>query len=248
MPSFLVFIQKRWGRTPPSTGTLAILMEVCKSYAFGSEVTMSHPDQFGWRTSWIAVRMTNPQFLAPEMGFANLRPCGWEEGLREASERGIFICPPVSGWTLIVGVTLQDASNDDTLPLIVRLSEAHAEAQYFGNHRIVDYYAWAKAEGGRLVRAYAFLGEKGATLWDRGEITVEERELGLVFDDSPASPNIHGFSDSSSLELPQTIKRAPAYYPTEEAVFAIARRWSVDPTQIEEYEVSESPGVLGYLP
>ena len=35
--------------------------------------------------------------------------------------------------------------------------------------------------------------------------------------------------------------------PGEHHVFAIARKWSIDPTQIEEYDAAESPGLLGYL-
>jgi hypothetical protein len=127
---------------------------------------MSLPEPFGWRTSWIAARTTDTQSVAPELQLVNLKSCEWEEGLEEANDKGIFICPAVSGWTLIVGLRLPDASSENTLPLIVRLSEVHQEAQYFGNHRVVDYYAWAKAERGRLVRAYAFVGDQGATPWD----------------------------------------------------------------------------------
>ncbi len=58
---------------------------------------------------------------------------------------------------------------------------------------------------------------------------------------------IPAIGEPSGLEILQTMKGAHANYPKEEDVFAIARKWSVDPTQIEEYEVSESPGVLGYL-
>jgi hypothetical protein len=207
---------------------------------------MTLPEPFGWRTSWLAVRTTGNELLAPELQLVNLRSCDWEEGLREANEKGIFICPPVAGWTLIVGGTLPDTSAEETLPLIVRLSENYGSAQYFGNHRVVDYYAWAKAERGRLIRAYAFLGEKGVTPWDRGELTKEEMDLGMVFDEPLSGAENPTNPHESLLEMLQRLKQNPSKHPKEEDVFAIARKWSVDPTQIEEYEISESQGVLGY--
>jgi hypothetical protein len=205
---------------------------------------MPSPSPFGWRTSWIAVKGAKASALVSELQLLSVRSSAWDQGIQEAGKTGIFITPMVSGWVLIVGLTLPDASDEDTLPLIVRLSEVHGSVQYFGNHRIPDYYAWAKAEGGRLVRAYAYLGEQGATLWDRGELTKEELDLGLIFDQpvqADAAPN------ESALEMMQRLKDSLQKCPTEEDVFSIARAWSIDPTQIEEYEVTEGLGILGHL-
>lgn len=207
---------------------------------------MSAPQPFGWRTSWIAVRSASMQMLIPELQLVRVRDCGWEEGLRVAYENGIFITPPVSGWILAVGVTLPDGSAEETLPLLVRLSEKDGSAQYFGNHRVVDYYAWAKAERGRLIRAFAFLGEKGVTLWDRGELTNEEVELGLAFDESPAYLMQRGEPQPTVLETVKSLNEYRHKQPEEQDVFAIARRWSIDPAQIEEYAISEGSGMLGY--
>lgn len=207
---------------------------------------MSLPEPFGWRMSWVAVKTKDTELLPKELELVNPRSCDWEEGLQKANDQGIFICPPVCGWTLIVGVTLPDASSEATLPLIVWLSETHDSAQYFGNHRVVDYYAWAKAEHGRLVRAYAFIGDQGITPWDRGELTPEELELGLTFDD-PLARAVNPDNPHETLqEMVQRLKENPRKFPNENDVFALARKWSIDPTQIEEYEARESPGVLGY--
>ena len=179
------------------------------------------------------------------MSLADIRSCNWEEGLREAGEQGIFIAPPVSGWTLAIGATLPDASDENTLPLIVRLSETHGSVQYFGNHRVLDYYAWAKAERGRLHRAYAYLGEQGSVLWDRGELTKEELDLGLIFDPTTKT---EATSDDSIMKMLERLKNNLQKYPTEEDVFAIGRKWSIDPTQIEDYEITDDLGILGYFP
>lgn len=199
---------------------------------------MSLPEPFGWKTSWISVRSNEAETLVSQLQLVNVRRCDWEQGLRKADEGAIFVCPPASGWTLIVGLTLPDASNEETLPLIVRLSETYQLAQYFANHRIVDYYAWARAEGGRLIRAYAFCGSQLSVPWDRGELTREEKELGLIFDDLTTSGVKPNLSDAGPERRPK--------FPKERHVFELARKWSIDPTQIEEYEVRDSLGILGY--
>ena len=192
---------------------------------------MTLPRPFGWRTSWIAVETTKAERVIPELPLVGIRACSWQDGLSEASGKGVFVTPSVSGWTLIVGVVLPDATSEETLPLIVRMSETFGSTQYYGNHRVADYYAWAKAEHGRLIRAYAYLGERNTTLWDRGDLTPEEIELVIIFD---------GFDQNAGF-LPQE-----NVHPREHHVFAIAKEWSVDPTQIEEYNVSDSLGALGF--
>jgi hypothetical protein len=95
-----------------------------------------------------------------------------------------------------------------------------------------------------LVRAYAFVGDQGATPWDRGDLTPEEGELGLTFDDPVVAYS--AYPHETALETMKRIKDNPPKFPKEQDVFAVARKWSIDPTQIEEYEASESPGMLGY--
>jgi len=211
---------------------------------------MSQPSPFGYKTAWIAVETTATvqQSLAAELRLRDLRSCDWEEGVKESydtADRAVFITPTISGWTLAVGILLLDAS-DEVLNLIVRLSERHGSAQYFGNYRVVDYYAWAKAECGRLVRAYAFLGERDETPWNTGGLTAEEKELGLIFDDPEDEPAPSaGASSEDFLKLMSSY--AERKYPREKDVMAIAGKWSIAPTQIEEYEVSQIPGQFGYL-
>jgi len=207
-----------------------------------TDVTVS---SFGARTSWLALGNAEVlESLVHELQLVGLRPCEWGEGLNEASSEGIFITPRISGWRLIVGLTLPDASSDHMLSLMVRLSEKYGSAQYFGNHRVTDYYAWARADAGRLVRAYAYIGAQNGVVWDRGELTKEEVELGMHFEDI----EIHVPEDSKSvLETLQHLKAHPKRRPEESDVFAIARKWSVDPTEIEEYEIEDSLGLIGYL-
>ena len=204
---------------------------------------MTLPEPFGWRTSWIAVKMAEARLMCADLRLTRTRSCDWEVGLREASQDGIFLTPSIEGWTLVVGLSLPDAAADETLPLIVSLSERYGSTQYFGNHRVVDYYAWARAERGRLKRAFAYLGEQGVVLWDRGELTVEEAELGQNFFEPVSAENL---ANHSVME-PLTGLKKNQRFPTEHDVFRIAYKWSIDPTQIQEYEISGDSGILGYF-
>lgn len=181
------------------------------------------PFAFGWNTSWCAVQCSNPERLVAELRLMNCRRTGWREGLTLAQNtNAVFVSPDVSGWTLIIGNSLPCAPHEECLELLANLSRVFNEAQYFGTSRVTAYHAWARSIGGRLRRAYAFSGEQGAILWDRGPSTREELDLGLVFSEDTILSNS----------------------PDDSSVFRLSGSWSIDPTQIETLTVK--PG-LGFL-
>lgn len=92
--------------------------------------------------------------------------------------------------------------------------------QLFRTHRVVELHEWALAEGGTLVRRLRYVGESGE-LEETGTATEPERILGL-----------HG-SD---------------VMPSESDLFELARRWSLDPTHLDERTASDPQGVFGRLP
>ena len=182
------------------------------------------PIPFGWGMGWFAVRSGDPQQIARELRLQKIHVSNWEEGLKAAmGPESVFLSPEVSGWSFIVGNALPSGPQEECLTLLADLSRAFEEAQYFGTEDVTEFHAWAKASNGRLRRAYAFSGEQGAVLWDRGEVTEEEKELGLLF---PEKTILSNSPDSSS-------------------VFKIAARWSLDPTRLDEGDYSTSTGLLG---
>jgi hypothetical protein len=112
------------------------------------------------------------------------------------------------------------------------------EAQYFATHRVVESHTWARAVRGRLVRGYGWVGERGETLWDEGEQTPEERDLGFRFFDEQ--------SPEASQE--DYWARQDLRYPDEECVLRLAGAWSLDPTALEQPFRVPGLGVLGKLP
>jgi hypothetical protein len=120
-------------------------------------------------------------------------------------------------------------------PLLERLSRRFGEAQYFCTHRVVEMHVWARAIQGRLVRGYGYSGERGQTLWDEGEPTRAERDLGFrFFDERSPEATREGYWE-----------RADLSFPDEGAVMRLAAAWSINPTTLDQQSREPGLGVLG---
>ena len=166
------------------------------------------PQAFGYKCAWLAIRSASVLEVTGALRLSHTEAANWATGLEQAYAGQMFVSPAVGKWVLAISTRL-----------LTKLSQRFGEAQYFGTHGVVEYQAWAKARQGQIVRAYAWLGESGATLWNIGSKTREELELGLTFLDE-AAPEAASASDG-----PQT----GAAYPNEESVLGMARKWSIDP-------------------
>jgi len=179
------------------------------------------PVSFGYKCAWLAIRSDSPEAVARELGLRDLTASNWACGIQAAYSDQVFVCPPIDGWVLVAGLGLAPQTVDD-MRTVGRLSKAFGEAHLYASHRVVELHWWAKAIRGEVVRAYAYLGESGEVLVDLGHQSPEEAELGFAFD-------------------------GDSIVPDEESVIAIAGKWSVDPTKLEERH-SEGLGLLGALP
>jgi hypothetical protein len=184
------------------------------------------PEPFGNKTSWLAIDTEDTKGVVKALRLRQAEQTCWSKGLH----KGTFVAPPILGWTLVVGVR-PEAGEPQFVPFLEELSRRFGEVQYFATHRVVDYHAWAKAVGGRVVRSYAWLGERGEVLQNVGHKTSEEEELGFRFIDGTTAEG-----DEEDAELPG-----------EEDVMRIAGRWSLNPQEIDAYE-SKGAGYLGDQP
>ncbi len=198
------------------------------------------PQPFGYKIAWLALRTADTRAVAAALGLGGTRPSNWREGVVHAYKSEVFVTPPLSSWTLAVGSPLFVSGDPSQVvkPLLGRLSRQFGEAQYFCTHRVVELHVWAKAVQGRLVRGYGWIGERGQTLWDEGEQTPAERDLGFRFFDE-RSPDAAGEGYWARQDLS---------FPDEEAVMRLAAVWSLDPTTLDQRFKEPGLGLLGALP
>ena len=186
----------------------------------------------GRPTSWLAVKGRNLRAVQTALRLRKIEPCSWVEGL--AGEKQFFIAPPVNGWILVFGTGLPDPGDDvdKCFHLLVNLSRAAGQVHFFVANRALAHHAWVRAEDGRIKRAYAWAGK---TLWNQGEPTGLEKELGLrCFDyTEPGSSGIFETADC----IGTNVDRVPM----------LAARWSLDPASVDQAILDQACGIAGEL-
>lgn len=179
---------------------------------------------------WLAVRSRNPLAVQSALGLHNGKPCSWTDAL--AGEEKLFISPPVKGWIVVFGSGLPDPSDDvdACYRFLTHLSHRLGQVQFFSASRVVHHHAWVKADGGKIVRAFAW---GGVTLWQQGARTTAEKELGLRSFDYDEIPERASFHQPDVLSL------------NTERVPMLAARWSVDPGRLPESSLQYESGIAG---
>ena len=236
--------------SPPSAdvrwGALFDALTFAAGYMVGGVFDLSHtqsaghvdqPVAFGSNTAWLAVETTDASAVGKSLGCWKLREATWGEGIASSARSGVFITPPLGDWTLAVGASLFPTEELGAFvkPLLENLSRTFREAQYFCTHRSVGLHAWARAEAGRLLRGYGWLGQPPQALWNEGPQTEEERDLGFLFGDGPSAPV--GTENGNHLTTPD-----------EGCVLQLASLWSVDPSTLDEHFSEPAFGLIGNVP
>ena len=114
---------------------------------------------------------------------------------------------------------------------MLELGGQFVEVQYYFSSPDVDFLGWARVIEGKIVRAFA-IGDEGV-LWNRGKPTREEKATGLKLFELRG---VRGRRGDAGGEI--------VLYPTEEHVFHLAGKWSLDPTRVDK--VVTEPGI-GYV-
>jgi hypothetical protein len=184
---------------------------------------------FSYKTSWLAVRDRTPDEVADALELHDRDVLDWATGTDRAYDYGVYVAAPLRGWTLAHGRLQVPAGFDATEPPFAdwlrALSRSLGEVQFFANERVVDYHAWARALDGEVLRAYCFVGERGEVPLFLGDRTADEVELGIGT--RSMEPGWEHWSD----------EEWTAWYatkPSESNVMAMAGRWSIDPTTIDD--------------
>ena len=174
------------------------------------ETMPDNPLSFGYKECWLCVKSEDSLEVIERLGLKNPRVSGWRSGL--ASREGVFVTPPLDGWVCVIGYGLSKGSLFEDRAELERVLALFNESQYFASHRVVDFYAWAKAEEGIMTRCYAWCPDYDGAFISFGEFTPEEEALG--YDTLAQTPEEEWDSDK---------------IPDEDSVVAVAAAWGLDP-------------------
>lgn len=189
---------------------------------------MEIPDEpipFGMKISWFAIKADSPQTVMDRLGCTDRRVCNWSSAFEAVSNsEQVFVTPCLDGWVLVLNYDRPANYND--MERLKEIASQFEQVQYYASHRVVELNCWTKFCNGELVRGYYYIGESGEVPWDYGEITPEEKELGLTV---LPKEEIEDWDDVT--------------FPDEESVIEIAGKWSVHPF-LEKYKGTKSTGFL----
>jgi hypothetical protein len=193
---------------------------------------LPQPTIFARPDCWLAIESSDTQAVQSALGLNHPTPCSWSDGL--SGDKQLFISPPIRGWTVVIGSGLPDPGEDvdACFRLIVGLSRKLGKVQFFCANRVVNHHGWARAENGRVQRAYAWAGK---TVWLQGERTAAECDLGFECRDYGDYGSEDCFSESNDVAL--NVEKVPL----------LAARWSLDPAAINAQFLEQECGVAGDL-
>ena len=181
-------------------------------------------------SAWLAIRSRSLRAVQSALGLHNPKPCSCMKGMN--GEEKLFIAPPVKGWVLVVGAGLPDPDDDvdACFRFLQRISRKLGQVQFFSACPILHHHAWVRAERGRIVRAYAWAGR---TLWQQGQRTAAENELGLKC--LEYTEEAESFAYGEPVTVAANVDKVPL----------LAARWSLDPGCIDERFLESERGVAG---
>jgi hypothetical protein len=191
------------------------------------DAAVDAPEPFGYKLRWFVVDTMNAGDVVSALGLKSVRPASWS--IHPYRHDGIFVSPSILGWTFVLGL-YTEPDWPDFRTLLEDLSRQLGEVHYYCTHRVVEFHGWVKAIGGRIVRGYAYLGERGELIMDEGELTSEEVELGFDRFQNRRSEELGDWENMKA--------------PMEKDVMRIAGKWSLNPQELGAYE-PEGPGYLG---
>ncbi|HWF18382.1 MAG TPA: hypothetical protein VG754_03910 [Verrucomicrobiae bacterium] len=181
---------------------------------------------------WLAIKNRNLLAVQSALAVHNAKPCSCLEGLSGDGEQKLFISPPISGWILVIGSALPDPCEDvdACFRFLLEVSRKLGHVQFFFANAMLNYHAWAQADGGHINRGYAWAGR---TLWTQGAMTSAESDLGM-----------RCFDYSDPADVP-TFSAPDASCNNSDKVHLLAARWSVDPEDLDERLIEHEWGIVG---
>ncbi len=197
-----------------------------RAFASHRYIALKRPD------CWLAIKSRNVHAVQAALALQDVKPCFWADGLAGSSGQKLFISPPVSGWVLVMGPALPNPCDDEdaAFRFLLQLSRKVGQVQLFSAGGIFNQHAWVRVDMGRVLRAYAWSGK---TLWNQGEVTGAETELGM---------KCYNYGQSSVASF---LGRADSGAANADKVHLLAARWSLDPDEIDDQFIEHALGIVG---
>lgn len=238
------------------------------------------PDIFGYKIAWLALKAPDPASVVDALELQDATPANWASGLAAVHDREsppaslpwLFVSPAVSGWVLVVGSSLPYPTEIDRNRsagqkfelLLSRCMKRFADVQYFASHRVIDFYAWARALDGRPIRIFCYGG--GEVAMNFGDQTPEEANLGfhdlsglsgreavdrlfaLAAEQDDAEERLiqSGLSRREARAKVRKNGRDPLL--DEEDVLDLAGQWSINPMELANDDHPPGLGLAARLP
>lgn len=190
---------------------------------------------FGQPRRWMAFRTRNMGVVRNALGVTNAEVCSWEQGLSKATERNLFITPPIRRWILVFGHYLPNPSDDiDAFYKLMRnVSTEVGEVQFFCLDAVVHEHAWVRLIDGNVVRSYVWAD---SVLWNEGKPSSAELSLRM---------HSFGYADQVDEESLTDLNRKLEH--NVEYLHALAARWSLDPLRVEPKDFASEFGLTGEM-
>jgi len=192
---------------------------------------------FGQPRRWMAFHTRNMGVVRNALGVTNAEVCSWEQGLTKATERNLFITPPIRGWVLVFGHYLPNPSDDiDAFYAFMRSVSAEVgEVQFFCLDAVVQEHAWVRLIDGNVVRSYVWAE---GPLWNEGPTSSAELSLRMhCFDYGFKPEEPENFNEALQEMLEHNVSN----------LHALAARWSLDPLRVEPKDFASEFGLTGEM-
>ncbi|HKI68099.1 MAG TPA: hypothetical protein VKA67_00810 [Verrucomicrobiae bacterium] len=183
-------------------------------------------------TVWLAIRNHNLVAVQSALALHNAKPTSLVDG--RVSSQELLIAPPFRGWILVFGSGLPNPADDVDVcfRFLLDLSRKLGHVQFFVADQVLCHHAWAQAEAGRVIRAYAWAGQ---TLWNQGIKTVAELKLGFKCFN-------YGELSEGAVWNRNEVMAANA-----DKVPLLAAHWSLDPAEVQFRLAEQGGGITGEM-
>lgn len=201
---------------------------------FFIDTTPAPPLDFGYKTSWIAVRGEDSAAVA-EVANPEGKPTyrtNMQHGIRAALRRGYtYVLPPIEGWVLVLSRYFSDPQISVVSDRLDRIGAAFPEVCYFASHRGVGAGYFARYRNGRLERRLTVADNE--VYHNVGELSVVETEI--------VEAELAKLAAERDTEMIEWLSRDryARVFGDEDHILRLAAAWSIDPSKLVQYAVTD---------